>query len=117
MGIAKVWEANKDAVNRIFPDAVIYLNIGREAYFSRSGGDNPDKFDSEDAKFWDRTISGYDEMLKFIKTLSPETKVFQLDDPDGKMSIEETRLLIKENIYPEISRILTEGRIVRDRQL
>ncbi len=117
LGIAKVWEANKFAVNGIFPDLIIYMNVGRETCFKRSRGEDPDKFDSEDERFWDRTILGYDKMLLFMKGISPETKIIQLNDPHGEYSIEETRLLIKSELYPILKDHLHEGRILRDRQV
>lgn len=117
LGISKVWEANEHAVNGIFPDVVIYMNVGREICFKRSGGENPDKFDSEDKKFWDRTILGYDKMLLFIKQISPETQIVQINDPEGRMSIEETRLSIKSELYPILGDHFYEGRIVRERQV
>lgn len=117
LGIAKVWEANRSAVNGIFPDLVIYMNVGRETCFKRSGGDEPDKFDSEDEKFWNRTILGYDKMLEFMKEISPETQIIRINDPKGEYSIEETRLIIKSELYPILNNHLHEGRIIRDRQV
>lgn len=102
LGIEAVWKANEKAVNGIFPDVVIYMNVGREECFKRSGGEDPDKFDSEDIAFWDRTIKGYDEMLKFMKRISPDTHNLTIYDPEGKLSIEETRIKIKEQLYPLI---------------
>jgi len=113
IGIDRVWEANKEAVNGIFPDAIIYMNVGRETCFKRSGGEDPDKFDSEDVKFWDRTIKGYDEMLKFIKGISPSTTNIEIYDPEGELSIDETRIQIKERLYPLIRKHYHEGAITR----
>lgn len=117
LGIEKVWQANKKAVNGILPDVVIYMNVGREACFKRSGGEDPDKFDAEDERFWDRTILGYDKMLEFIKRISPDTQCIQINDPDGTLSIEETRLAIKDELYPILRNHLHEGRIYKDRQV
>lgn len=117
LGIEKVWQANEMAVNGILPDVVIYMNVGREACFKRSGGQDPDKFDAEDEKFWDRTILGYDKMLEFIKRISPDTQCIQINDPDGTLSIEETRLAIKDELYPILRNHLHEGRIYKDRQV
>lgn len=117
LGIDKVWQINKAAVNGIFPDIVFYMNIGRKACFKRSGSEDPDKFDAEDVKFWDRTIKGYSEMIKFLKQISPETRVIQVNDLEGKLPIEETRQVIKRELYPILGSYLGEGRIIRDRQV
>jgi len=39
-------------------------------------------------------------MIGFLKKISPNTKIIQIDDPEGVMSIEETRLSIKSELYP-----------------
>lgn len=116
LGIEHVWETNKDVVNGIFPDVLIYINVGIEAALARSKGDNPDKFDDENISFWERNVKGYDAMIKFLKEISPETKVIRIDDPEGKLSIEQTRLFIKEKLYPLIEEAGREGQIVRKRQ-
>ncbi len=116
LGIDRVWEANEKAVNGILPDAIVYMNVGREVCFKRSGGEDPDKFDLEDIKFWERTIKGYDEMLKFVKTVSPSTTNIEIYDPEGKLSIDETRTRIKERLYPLIRKHYHEGGVVKERQ-
>lgn len=117
LGLPIVWEANKYAVNSIFPDILLYLKVGLKVSLKRSRGDNFDKFDQETKDFWNRVIPGYDRMIEFLKDLSPSTKVVQIDDPEGRMSVEETRLAIKGELYPLIGLNIKEGRILRDRQV
>jgi dTMP kinase len=117
LGLYKVWELNRYAVNGVFPDLLIYLKVGLEASLKRSSGDNPDKFDQEARDFWHRIVPGYDEMIKFLGIISPNTKVIQINDPEGAMNVEETRLAIKSELYPILNTYLHEGRILRDRQV
>lgn len=118
LGLEKVWEANKEAVGGIMPDLVIWMNVDLDSCLKRSGGEEPDKFDREAKEFWERTIPGFDRMLSFVQTISPETKAIVVNDPDGSIGIEPMRLIIREHLYPEINKfIATEGRILRDRQL
>lgn len=117
LGMETVWNANKNAVGKIFPDLLVYIKVGLEASLKRSAGENPDKFDGEARDFWNKVILGYDHMISFLKEISPETKVIQIDDPEGVMSIEETRLSIKSELYPILKDHFHEGRILRDRQM
>jgi dTMP kinase len=117
LGIEKVWKENKKAVDGILPDFVIWMNVGMEACLKRSGGENPDKFDRESRAFWDRTIKGYQEMLRFLKEINPEIRTIQIDDTEGTVGIEEMRLEIRSHLYPIIEAHAAEGRIVRERQV
>ena len=117
LGINKVWEANEKAVGKIFPDVLVYMNVGLEASLKRSSGENPDKFDKEARGFWHKVVPGYAKMICFLKEISPNTKVIQIDDPKGEMNIEVMRLAIKSELYPIIREHLHEGRISRDRQV
>lgn len=104
LGVKKVWQTNKKAVNGIFPDVLIHLKVGREVCLHRSSGDKPDKFDREGNIFWEKTDDGFDKMIKFLEWISPNTEIVQIHDPEGKLSIEQTRLAIKSNSYPLIER-------------
>jgi|SRR3990172_988215 len=116
LGADKVWKANEPVVNGVFPDILVYLKVGVEECLRRSAGENPDKFDREGQDFWMKTSEGFEKMTEFLKTISPNTKIFQITDPEGKLSIEQTRLAIREGLYPEIEAILKrEGKIVRER--
>jgi dTMP kinase len=106
LGVDKVWQANQDVVNGVFPDLLVYLKVGLEASLRRSNGDKPDKFDKEGRSFWERNVEGFSQMIDFLGNISPDTKVFQIDDPEGKLSIEETRLIVKELTYPYIKNTL-----------
>jgi dTMP kinase len=117
LGLKKVWRVNERAVNGIFPDFVIWMNVGLETCLKRSGGENPDKFDQESREFWHRTIAGYGEMLRFLRKLNPEIKTIQIDDPEGSLGIEEMGLEIRSHLYPIIEAQTVEGRILRERQV
>ncbi|MEK7596183.1 MAG: dTMP kinase [Patescibacteria group bacterium] len=102
LGVNKVWQANKKAINGIFPDILIHLKVGRDVCLNRSAGDKPDKFDKESGVFWKKTDDGFDKMIDFLQGISPNTKIIQIRDPEGKLSVEQTRLAIKSDLYPLI---------------
>lgn len=79
--------------------------------------DVPDKFDGEDLDFWRKCDKGFEKMIDFLKDLTQETKVIQIVDLEGKMSIGETKLAVKKELYPILRQWADEGRIVRDRQV
>lgn len=117
LGMNKVWEANKRAVNGIFPDLVIWMNVNRDICLQRSGSENSDKFDKENLAFWDRTISGFEEMLMFMKEISPKTETITINDIEGRLGIEDMRTQIKRELYPRLNIFLgKEGQVIRKRQ-
>lgn len=117
LGADRVWQANKEAINGVYPDILVYLKVGIEASLRRSNGDKPDKFDMEGRAFWEKNVDGFSKMIDFLGVISPNTKVVQINDPEGKLTIEQTRLLVKEMVYPEIENTqLREGRVTREQQ-
>lgn len=117
LGAGRVWQANQEAVNGVYPDLLVYLKVGIDASLRRSNGDKPDKFDLEGRTFWEKNVEGFSRMIDFLGSISPDTRALQIDDPQGELSIEETRLLVKRMIYPEIETILSkEGKVIRERQ-
>lgn len=102
LGVNRVWRANKKAVGGIFPDVLIHLKVGREVCLRRSSGDKPDKFDKESKVFWEKTDDGFDKMIKFLRRTSLSTRIIQIRDSEGKLSVEQTRLAIKSDLYPLI---------------
>lgn len=118
VGMEKVWKVNELTVRNYMPDVFCFMNVGLKAALARSAGDNPDKFDNEDIEFWEETKRGFVETVKFLREVSPFTKILTLDDPEGSMDIEETRIKIKNMLYPLIEKWQRgrEGMIVRERQ-
>ena len=105
LGIDRVWRVNQEAIRGIYPDILVHLKVGIETCLHRSfSGDKPDKFDKEGKGFWEKTNTGFDKMIEFLKELSPNTSIIQINDPEGTLSVEETRLAIKRDLYPLIER-------------
>ncbi len=111
LGIKKVWEANREVVNSTHPDVFVHLNVGIIPSLRRSKADNPDKFDREKMLFWERCVRGYSDAIEFIRQISPNTKIIQINDPNGTLTIEQTWQSIKSQLYPIIRKTLSrEGR-------
>lgn len=118
LGFAKVWQANENAVNGLFPDLVIHLKGDIKTCLERSSlKDQPDKFDAEGMEFWRKCDDGFEKMIDCLKILMPDTQVLQIKDLEGKLSIEETRVLMQEGLYPILKEHFHEGRILNERQV
>lgn len=107
LGGDAVWQANKEIVGNTLPDLIIWLNVGIETALARSASQDPDKFDKEDREFWEKNIRGFENMIEFIKKISPLTRVLRIDDSNGSLSIEQIAELIRETLYPLIRALPT----------
>lgn len=106
LGIDLVWSANKDIVNGLYPDILVYINVGIDAALKRSQSENPDKFDSESRSFWEKNVDGYSKMINFVRKISPKTEIIEIVDPEGEKDIEEVSREIKEILYPKIDGVM-----------
>lgn len=108
LGIDRVWQVNESVIKGIYPDILVHLKVGIKTCLHRSfHADKPDKFDKEDKDFWEKTNAGFDNMIEFLKAISPNTSIIQINDPEGILSIEQTRLAIKTDLYPFLSQPIT----------
>lgn len=60
LGLETVWGINKLAVDNIFPDLVIYLDMSVEAALARAHDQIGDKFEYEGASFFSEVRRGYE---------------------------------------------------------
>lgn len=116
VGLDNVWKVNEPVVGGTFPDVIVFPKVGIEASLKRSGGDNPDKFDKEAHSFWEKTLEGYSKVFNFVQKLSPTTKLIQINDPEGKLNIEQMGDKINSELYPLINNWRKEGKIQRERE-
>lgn len=117
LGMEKVWRVNKNVVCTTFPDCIAYLDGGLEASVVRSGRIEPDKFDTQNLEYWEKTKKGYDEALKKLKETNPETLIIQVKDERGILSEEETFVKVWETLATALDVWLEnpEGKILRER--
>jgi dTMP kinase len=104
LGLDLVWEANEKIVNGLYPDVLVYLNVGIDAALERSKSKDPDKFDKEGRAFWEENVVGYSKMINFLKEISPNTIVMEIIDQNGDKSVDQISEMVKEKLFPEIEK-------------
>ena len=62
LGINKVIEINKLAIDNMIPDLVIYLEIDPVVGLKRTSNKSGDKFEKRDVEFFKKVQSGYEEL-------------------------------------------------------
>ena len=108
-----VWNHNKDIVRDTVPDIVVFLDVNLEIALRRSGRDNPDKFDRENASFCSDVYRGYEETVVWMQESFRDTQVIRIEDKFGCLTPGETFGLLLHGIWPHIKCwIETRNRLV-----
>lgn len=69
LGIDKVLEINKEAVQDLWPDLVIFLDLDIDLALSRTKDQSGDKFESMDKEFFEKVRDGYLQIAKLYKDI------------------------------------------------
>ena len=67
LGINKVLWINKEAVGKILPDIIFYLDVDIDLALSRTFDEGWDKFEKEGREFYQKIIRGYEKVSKWKK--------------------------------------------------
>ncbi len=87
MGLAKVLEINRAAVEDLWPDKVIYLSVPVKTGLSRTRDGGGDKFEKYGDDFYRKVVRGYRYVRKAYK---------QVEEVDGRGEIGEVQRRIRQ---------------------
>lgn len=83
LGMDRVREINKHAVQDVLPDAIIFMDFDIEAWLRRTFDAEGDKREKQNIDFFEKVYDGYEQLFSF----PPTQKLMQRVDASG--SIEE----------------------------
>ncbi len=86
LGIDRVLKINKEAVEGIWPDLVIWLDTDLDTALSRTRDASGDKFESMDKKFFQKVRKGY------LKEMKKYPKLVKKVDGNGTIDVVEKRV-------------------------
>lgn len=84
LGINKVLGINKEAVGKIFPDIIFYLDVDIDLALSRIFDAWWDKFEKEGREFYQKIIRGYEKVSKWKKI---EERFVRIDANGGEEEV------------------------------
>ena len=91
LGLDLILELNKPALDGVFPDLTIFLDVTPQVGFSRrNGSDKIDRLDLQQKDFYDRVYRGYKEIIR------KDRKRFMVID--STKSIDEVKIVIWKNV-------------------
>ena len=91
LGLDLILELNKPALDGVFPDLTIFLDVTPQVGFSRrNGSDKIDRLDLQQKDFYDRVYRGYKEIIR------KDRKRFMVND--STKSIDEVKIVIWKNV-------------------
>jgi len=99
-GVQRIMEINENAIGKIFPDLVIYLNLDPKLAISRVSDSKGDKFEKYGLDFYNKVVKGYKEISKMKMFKNKWINV----DVTAKTADENFKVLLK-SIKPYLNKI------------